>query len=435
MEAIMAEQQAGRNAERAARQLRALERREPADIAALLEDVIEEARKRPFDTGAPVRGARGAEGVSRTGSGVTVNSKKSVMGVFLDAGQNYTVEGSDDPGNPVQGYRQRARASFGEIYLCLDKGAEYDRQARNVNAAIQSLTEADAFALALRETRKVLASNPDAAADPAGHMEACTIKILSALCEIWFDLPDTVNMVEGGFQIHSDPPGRCPADFALASGFIFTPEPPPIIGSLGVSLGRVLRQAVLKFVTDMRATNTAPQGILIRAIFANFAAGEEDLIARTIVGVMVGMLPTVDHNLQNIVADWAANRRFPELRNALRQHGGTDPHQRASAVLLKPLMQSMQGNPVPPAVWRTAAKPHVLGTSPPVNVTVGEKVTISIIDATQEDLQAGINDVFPVFGGDRSASPHPTHACPGYKAAIGIMLGVLNGLLEPTPVA
>jgi hypothetical protein len=40
--------------------------------------------------------------------------------------------------------------------------------------------------------------------------------------------------------------------------------------------------------------------------------------------------------------------------------------------------------------------------------------------------------VFPVFGGDRKPTPHPTHACPGYEAAIGVMLGFVNGWLEPT---
>ena len=37
-----------------------------------------------------------------------------------------------------------------------------------------------------------------------------------------------------------------------------------------------------------------------------------------------------------------------------------------------------------------------------------------------------------IFGGNRSKNDHPTHACPGYKMAIGVMLGMLAGLLGST---
>jgi len=37
-----------------------------------------------------------------------------------------------------------------------------------------------------------------------------------------------------------------------------------------------------------------------------------------------------------------------------------------------------------------------------------------------------------IFGGKRSGIDHPTHACPAYKMAIGVMLGMLAGLLGST---
>jgi hypothetical protein len=55
---------------------------------------------------------------------------------------------------------------------------------------------------------------------------------------------------------------------------------------------------------------------------------------------------------------------------------------------------------------------------------------VSLVSATQQDLAEDKTDVFAVFGGDRSQDPHPTHACPGYQMAIGVLLGVIAALLE-----
>jgi hypothetical protein len=60
-----------------------------------------------------------------------------------------------------------------------------------------------------------------------------------------------------------------------------------------------------------------------------------------------------------------------------------------------------------------AVKDHPLGTTHPVQVHAGDKVYLSVLRATQEDLGNGMTDVRPLFGGNRSVSPHPTHAGPG----------------------
>ena len=58
---------------------------------------------------------------------------------------------------------------------------------------------------------------------------------------------------------------------------------------------------------------------------------------------------------------------------------------------------------------------------------------VSIVSATQECLSKGDDDgLYLIFGGKRSEKDHPTHACPAYKMAIGVMLGMLAGLLEFT---
>ena len=35
----------------------------------------------------------------------------------------------------------------------------------------------------------------------------------------------------------------------------------------------------------------------------------------------------------------------------------------------------------------------------------------------------------PLFGGDRSLTPHPTHACPGFEMGFGILLGIVYGVV------
>jgi hypothetical protein len=112
----------------------------------------------------------------------------------------------------------------------------------------------------------------------------------------------------------------------------------------------------------------------------------------------------------------------------LKASAETDPFKRAMAVLRTPLIQAIQQGPVPGMVWRTATAAHKLG---PVDVKPGDKIYIDIGKAMAEDFGAGVVDPFPVFGGDRSKTPHPTHACPGHAAAMGVMLGTVNGILEP----
>ena len=150
---------------------------------------------------------------SKAGNDVVVDTTDLVMEVFLDTDENYSIAG----------YNERASSSFGEIYLGMDKGPEYDRQSTKVNEAIQRITGAEAFGLALQEARKLLAANPDA------NDEDISIKVQAALCRHWFDLPDEINVVELWMRDDGEinPPARCPGDFIYPSGYIFFPRSRP----------------------------------------------------------------------------------------------------------------------------------------------------------------------------------------------------------------
>jgi hypothetical protein len=67
---------------------------------------------------------------------------------------------------------------------------------------------------------------------------------------------------------------------------------------------------------------------------------------------------------------------------------------------------------------------------------------IGMVSAVQQDRMAhpppAQKDVYPVFGGDRRTAKHHTHACPGYEAGMGVLLGAFTALCEvgtllPTP--
>jgi len=362
-------------------------------------------------------------GAVRTGDGVLVSSKKLVMEVYHDPAGNYSV----------CGYAERLRKSFGEIYLGLDKGAEYDAQSSKVNAAIQAISERDSFTLALAETRKVLA----ALSDPADFdIQKVTDKVLAALCTIWFDLPDEITVLAGGLRPSSVlPPARCPGDFSLPSAYVFMPDPEFPMRLLGQRLGQILKEEVTKFVRERRSPANPLQGILSRAIFAAFpnTPDQDDVIARTIIGVMMGFLPTVEFNLTATVRAWQKDATFKALQQQLASGVEPDLYLRACAVLKLPLKQAMQLNPTPNAVWRTAVQEHTLGDTNPVQVHPGDKVSIDIASATREDLANKITDVFAVFGGDRREHPHPTHACPGYAMAMGVLLGIIASVMDPGP--
>lgn len=398
--------------------LRYLEVAGSGDTTELLRAVFAEAYGR-FSDIATARAPGGPDVVVHPGGGVSVKSSEMVSKVYLDPDENYSVSG----------YRDRARTCFGEIYLCLDKGAEYYRQSAKVNAAIQAVTGREAFDLAIQKTRAIVADNPDAAREPGKHIDSVSIKVLAALCVHWFSLPNNVDVVEGGMNGGHLPP-RCPGTFALPSAYMFKPDPSPDLIAAGQVTGGLLKGAVKHYVDTLKASQQVPAGGLSRATFDAFPQGEDDLIAQTIIGVMMGKLPTVDHNLINVVQSWS-DQTLDALRTELKNDPGRDAYQRACDHLMVPIKHAMQANPVPDAVWRTAVKAHTLGETSPVQINPGDKVRVEVAAATQEDLAAGITDVFAVFGGNRGAAPHPTHACPAYHMAMGIMLGVVNGLLEP----
>lgn len=349
----------------------------------------------------------------RTGKGAFVASSSLATDAYVNAAS----------ANSVCGYAQRMAKSIGMIYLGLDEGLEYQRQSGAINAAIMAITEVDAFELAYAAAKAL-------PADIKGDIGKVNIAVLAAVARAWFDLPDGAHVHEGGLNLNPFGAPHCPGDYAAPSGYIFMPSPNLFVAKLGEMLGRRLRKAVVEFVKEKRSQPSTLSGTLSTVIFASMSRESEDLVAQTLVGVMMGFLPTAQENLKNVVSSWRDGGAFEALQARYRGSPQLTPYLRARSVLAAPMMTTMQDNPVPPAVWRTATRDHMVGGNTLVEIKKDEQLEVRIAEATRADKAAGVTDVFPVFGGDRRKAPAPTHGCPGYQAAIGVMLGVLAGLMD-----
>lgn len=363
--------------------------------------------------------AQSPAGALRIRSEVLVASKALVMQVYLDSDENYSV----------RGYAARMDKSFGRVYLGLDSGAEYESESEAANRAIMAITAKYAFADALAATVAVLAALASAS---RVDVDEVSTQVLAAVCEKWFDLPSGADMVTGGISFNLWPPARLPGNFGTPSGYIFQPHPPVALIFLGRLQGaNILKPVLLDFVERHRKPGQAPTGILSAALFAALpSSAQNDLLARTIIGVLMGMLPTVDGNLTTAMKSWLDDGSFDALKSAFLADPTPNLYARACHVLTTPLITAMQKGPVPDAVWRTAVKDHNLG-DPPVFVRAGDVINISISSATRADLAQGTLDPSPIFGGMRR-KPHGTHACPGYHAAMGLLLGIISGILLDT---
>jgi len=359
-------------------------------------------------------------GVARTPDGVVVTSKELYLQVLLNADDNYTNAG----------YQKRMEQSFGPIFLGMDWTPEYVKESTPTNAAIGRVTRRDAFEVTLKEARAALPSVPA----PGGivDIQALSDIVLAKICNHYFDVPDGVYVKAGGFGISNlVSPGVCPADYTPPSAYIFHPDPDALLTFIGQRSGQILRESVNKYVADKRASGQLPTAQLTRALFEQFPdPNDNDLLARTIIGVMTGALPTINGNLVGVVKAWQRTSTLMALGAKFKASTQSDDFLKAHEVIELPMRQAMQMQPTPDFIWRLAKKDHTLGTKNPVQVKAGDKIYLSIVQATQEDLRAGSDDVCPIFGGDRSKDPHPIHSCPGFEMGFGILLGIVYGVVE-----
>ncbi len=385
-------------------------------------------------------------GALRTRYGVLVARKDLVMQVFENAAGHYSV----------CGYLSRMQRSFGPIYLGLDDGPDYQRQSRLANEAILAVAMEDAYRCAYRAAHAKLGAliqasialtrpQPVPAWELTFDLKELTDHVLAEVNRAWFDLPDAQGefIAAGGWTWDIDRP-TCPGHFTAPSRYIFQPNPGATASRYGELHGAAVLGRMRAYLDAVRA-GTAPrptgaisQPLYDAAVAEGTSADRDDLLARTLIGVMMGYLPTVEAGLRSVLNEWLEDRRLWDLQTALLHERGDArlSFEATRRALLEPLKRTMLLRPLPEITWRTAASAHRLG---PVDIEVGDKVVVGIVSATQQTLDdPGPADVSPVFGGDRRDAVTRPHACPGQDAGLGVMLGTLAALFEvgtlrPTP--
>ncbi len=151
---------------------------------------------------------------------------------------------------------------------------------------------------------------------------------------------------------------------------------------------------------------------------------EDDLLARTLAGALMGFLPTTDGNLRATLGGWLADRTLwdvqhafevaPRRRDAARAGAAPPSRRRCGAPCRRGRCPSWSGAP---RARRTGSARS--------RCAAGDTVVVAIVSATQQRLAEDDEgaDIHAVFGGDRRAGVHPTHACPAQEVGFGVLLG------------
>jgi deferrochelatase/peroxidase EfeB len=429
----------------AIKQLRALETKGSLDVArgawkAALEDSESRREFRTASIWAAIREAHG--GVLRTPYGVLVADGRLVDQVLTDVDAHYSVKE----------YQTRLDDTIGPIFLGLDAGTEYDRQALACNNAIMKLTFEDGYLKARQHTQAWLqtwVTEADQRASGYGEsrwelnvdIRDINWRVLAALLEDWFGLKTGGPfLVASGFEWAFDKadPARYPGAFYTPSRYTFQPQPSDTVRDIAKQHGQHLRERMTQFLAAEDAGITAPvaRAVLDDTGLINSAGSKDyDLAACTVSGAIMGFVPTTDNNLRRIVDEWLRDQTVWNLRARTGADSLASPSN-GKALLSEPVVRTMMLRPMPEFIWRTATKAHALHTTDGgvFNVDVDDLVVLGLVSATQQMLENGERDVVPVFGGDRWASIAPRHACPGMPSAMGVMAGVLSAIID-TPLA
>lgn len=363
---------------------------------------------------------------------VLVADKELIMEVLKDA-STYSVSKQ----------KENAESSFGSIYVAQDPDSTYYKEAKETNEILFKIGEEQAFQDAYNSATEVLSKKKnDAQALGANWIKLelrrqFLMPTLGNLCTKWFGIPDDEHFIDHGWgwDEYDKRKPHCPGDFLAPSRRAFYPRPTAPIKDYGVKHGIEIKKAGRKFVDECRATGKI-DGTIANEMFAKIS--DNDLLARNLIGIMVGALPPIDGNLRGILFEWLKEKTLWRHQGALhRATGGNNADfHAANSTLREAIQTAMSKRPAPDLIFRTATKQANLGKgSTKVIIEKGDTVILGLVSATQQHLAAhGKPDISTVFGGRRSGASQsdggPIHACPAYKMAMGSMLGILAALLD-----
>jgi deferrochelatase/peroxidase EfeB len=360
----------------------------------------------------------------------------------------------DETRYTVSGYRRRlVAAGMGPIFLGRDADdPDYARLSAACNRAVEDIGMAQAFsegrnaALALLDSwlgyaEAIARDNGDSTWEASVDPRELVAQTLANLCETWFGLNDTTPAKAGGrplfqrgvldWEWQPGDPVFYPGHFTAASRATFQPEPSAEVMRLAAEHGHALTSALTEFITTLGAkTITAP---VTRAVLDSLWEANPQDAVHTIAGALMGFLPTTEGVLRRVLTEWTRDGTLLEL-NGRVQGAELTQWETAGPIVSPVLRRAMKFRPVPEQIWREAKTAHRLegasGTS--IEVHPGDKLVLGQVSATHAQLEQGkAADVFAMFGGHRGEG-QPTHACPGYGAAIGAMVGLVTALVGPS---
>jgi lysophospholipase L1-like esterase len=435
--------------------LRRIER-EQGDAAAItawktaLEDAEEAAEFRSSAIWAAIRSDYG--GVLRTPYGVLIGSRELIQHWMSEHAHAVSVAG----------YMPRMRNSFGPIFLGMDAGPDYQREVGPALEGIRQLEQlqdphgqpVDPFDLACQCTKKEIdrlvslaqqfARDDETLRRAAGGAPIESVKwdvtidlrelvdnLLATFCEAWYGLSEDGGFLSrGGFSWawqYGDP-ARYPGHFMAPSRAFFQPHPGLEVEQTGSLHGQALAHSMKGFLEAFGDTLKAHKPALGAVLDSDVAQGDPNYAARTIIGMIMGFVPTVDGVLRRALAQWGNDGTLWTLRAARGSVG--DPDLKAQAEL--EFVRAMQLRTTPESLWRTATRSFRLdgeGASNAVDVVAGDALIFGLMSATQQCLSMGDVNTALSFSGDRKAAPRPTHACPGRQLAMRMMLGFVQALV------
>ena len=354
----------------------------------------------------------------------------------------------------ARGYLPRMDASFGGIFLGHDAGepsGTYKLEAPDCTNAIMNLDVDRAYWLSLTTTLNALTcfaeqgqrwarDDGESRWEVALDVRELVDLLLGDLCEEWFGLSeDSCHFKRGGYHADWKPTEIpfYPGHFMAPSRYFFQPRPGEEVAKIGAAHGKALNTAMTAFLQGLKAPPTAPVTLAILGSAAN--QGDPGYAARTVVGAIMGFVPTIDGNLRRVLNEWLLDGTLWSLRE---RHAGKPAKDRAAAEgrILDSLTGAMQLRSAPELLWRTATVAHTIGLGEhAVAVKQDDIVVAALVSALQQGLEEGSNNLCPAFGGQRRPTtpptPTPTHACPGYDAAMAVMVGFFEALAEsPLPI-
>lgn len=354
----------------------------------------------------------------------------------------------------AQEYLPRMDKSFGKLYLGFDArraDGTYEKESNAINAAVIELGNdfkkiSDLAELAVHESIDRLVEYSKARLDLYGLTKwqaAIDVRdvienVIAEFCKTWFGLSEKGgHFKKGGMDwtspIHDGTP-RYPGHFLAPSRYVFQPHPSDTVQVVASQHGKTLNKAMSAYLSEFGTELKAEYPIVKIILEKGVELGDTSYAARTLLGLMMGFVPTTDGLMRRIAIEWAREGSLWSLRAQIASNEGEGNNfASVEAAFSKAFKHAFLLRAAPELLWRTAKKEHKMGNGThELTIKPNEKIVVGQISATHEGLeQDDFNAYHYAFGDTRPTQNQnrPTHACPGKSPAMAVMRGFLKGLI------